>query len=292
MVTIGVFQLLPGKTAADDGDVIRQALWEVDFAESRGWDSVWITEHHLSGFGLIGAPSVYAAAVAQRTARIRIGFGVAVVPLHHPLRLAEEITWLDHLSGGRVVVGTGPGFSAGEFAAFGVPLEERHARHEEGLAIIRRALEHDVRPRPLTPGGPQFFRASSSEASLRRAAKDGTPILFGTKPLAELADRLRVYREVRTAMGIDDERIAREIAEMYVLRRICIAPTDAEAIALMRDADPEQDLATACCGSIETVRKNLDELEALGLRRIIGWFHFGNMPYDAVQRSMEALTSS
>jgi alkanesulfonate monooxygenase SsuD/methylene tetrahydromethanopterin reductase-like flavin-dependent oxidoreductase (luciferase family) len=112
MMDIGVFQLLPRGRAATDRELVEQALWEVDFAEQHGFESVWVAEHHFSGYGSIGVPSVYAAGIAQRTRRIRIGYAVAVVPLHHPLRLAEEISWVDHLSEGRVVVGVGPGFSA------------------------------------------------------------------------------------------------------------------------------------------------------------------------------------
>jgi len=89
MMDVGVFQLLPRGRAATDREVIEQALWEVDFAERNGFESIWVTEHHFSGYGSIGVPSVYAAGVAQRTKRLRIGYGVAVVPLHHPLRLAE-----------------------------------------------------------------------------------------------------------------------------------------------------------------------------------------------------------
>ena len=102
---------VPKTTAAA---VIEESLWEIDFAERNGFESVWLAEHHLSGFGLVSAPSVFAAAIAARTTRMRIGYGVAVVPLHQPIRLAEEIAWLTHLSGGRVVVGVGPGFSGRE----------------------------------------------------------------------------------------------------------------------------------------------------------------------------------
>jgi alkanesulfonate monooxygenase SsuD/methylene tetrahydromethanopterin reductase-like flavin-dependent oxidoreductase (luciferase family) len=174
---IGIFQLLPAPEALSDREVIEQALWEVDCAEAGGFGSVWITEHHLSSFGLVGAPSVYAAAVAQRTQRVRIGYAIAVLPLHHPLRLAEEIAWVGHLSRGRLLVGVGPGFSPYEFDAFGVPLGERHARLEEGSAILRAALSGEpfsyagrfwsippvtLRPRPFQGCAPPFLRASSS----------------------------------------------------------------------------------------------------------------------------------
>src|SRR5258708_19664318 len=129
---IGIFQLLPAPEALADREVIEQALWEVDFAEANGFDSVWVAEHHLSSFGLVGAPSVLAAAVAQRTQRVRIGYAVAVLPLHHPLRLAEEIAWVDNLSRGRLMVAVGPGFSPYDFAAFHLPLPATPAPPPQG----------------------------------------------------------------------------------------------------------------------------------------------------------------
>src|SRR5689334_10322438 len=167
VMDIGVFQLLPRGRAATDREVVEQALWEVDFAERHGFESVWVTEHHFSGYGSIGVPSVYAAGIAQRTKRIRIGYAVAVIPLHHPLRLAEEISWVDHLSEGRLVVGVGPGFSPFEFGAFGVPVDERHARFLEGFDLLLRALGEPeinfqgrrlaIHPRPYTHPHPPFY---------------------------------------------------------------------------------------------------------------------------------------
>src|SRR5579864_3925597 len=167
---IGIFQLLPAPETVADREVIEQALWEVDCAEAGGFGSVWIAEHHLSPFGLVGPPSVYAAAIAQRTRRLRIGYAVAVLPLHHPLRLAEEIAWVGHLSAGRLLVGVGPGFSPYELGAFGVPLEE-------GIAILRAALSQpsfshagrcwnipqvSLRPRPFRGSSPLLLRAISA----------------------------------------------------------------------------------------------------------------------------------
>src|SRR2546423_13139276 len=88
VMDIGVFQLLPRGRAATDREVVEQALWEVDFAERQGFESVWVTEHHFAGFGLIGVPSVYAAGIAQRTRGIRIGYAGAGLPLDPPPRLA------------------------------------------------------------------------------------------------------------------------------------------------------------------------------------------------------------
>jgi alkanesulfonate monooxygenase SsuD/methylene tetrahydromethanopterin reductase-like flavin-dependent oxidoreductase (luciferase family) len=319
---IGVFQLLPRGRAATDREVIEQALWEVDFAEEHGFESVWVTEHHFSGYGSIGVPSVYAAGIAQRTRRLRIGYGVAVIPLHHPLRLAEEISWVDHLGEGRVVVGVGPGFSPFEFGGFGIPLDERHARFVEGFEVVRRALTEPeiifagrrlaIHPRPYTRPHPPFYWASTADESMRKAGAERMPILFGLASIAELAERIESYRAIRAEEGVSNDAIDREIGEMYVLRRICVAETDEEALrevqeplrwhremgihvhergeaintvpTLVDGSMTETD--GACFGSVATVIRQLGELHALGLRKVIGWFHFGNMSYESVRRSM------
>jgi alkanesulfonate monooxygenase SsuD/methylene tetrahydromethanopterin reductase-like flavin-dependent oxidoreductase (luciferase family) len=325
---IGIFQLLPRGRAATDREVVEQALWEVDFAEQHGFESVWVTEHHFSGYGSIGVPSVYAAGIAQRTRRIRIGYAVVVVPLHHPLRLAEEITWVDHLSEGRLAVGVGPGFSPFEFGAFGVPVNERHTRFVEGFDVQRRALAEPeimfegkrlaIRPRPYTRPHPRFYWASTAEESLRKAGAEGMPILFGTEPVAQLAEHLDRYRAIRSDAGISADAIDREIGEMYVLRRICIADTDEEALREARESlcwqreigarvhERGEPIVTLpkladglkteigdgeCFGSVATVTRKLEELRAIGLRKVIGWFHFGNMAYETVRRSMQLMAS-
>jgi len=325
---IGVFQLLPRGHAETDRELVAQALWEVDFAEQHGFESVWVTEHHFSGFGSIGVPSVYAAGIAQRTRKIRIGYGVAVVPLHHPLRLAEEISWVDHLSDGRVVVGVGPGFSPFEFGGFSVPVAERHARFIEGFETVRRALAEPevtfqgkrlaVRPRPYTRPHPPFYWASTSDQSLRKAGAEGMPLLFGLEPLAQLAERIERYRAFRSETGATTDAIEREIAQMYVLRRICIADADEAAIREAQEPlrwhremgmrvheqgeplitlpplapDPRTGMSDAeWFGSPATITRRLHELYALGVRKVIGWFHFGNMPHETVRRSMQLMAT-
>ncbi|HEY6323610.1 MAG TPA: LLM class flavin-dependent oxidoreductase [Thermoanaerobaculia bacterium] len=327
---IGIFQLLPAPEALSDREVIEQALWEVDCAEAGGFGSVWITEHHLSSFGLVGAPSVYAAAVAQRTQRVRIGYAIAVLPLHHPLRLAEEIAWVGHLSRGRLLVGVGPGFSPYEFGAFGVPLAERHARLEEGSAILRAALSGEpfsyagrfwsvppvtLRPRPFQGCAPPFLRASSSVESLREAARDGVPVMFGLAATAQIAERIAAYRACAADLGWPAAEIDRQVAEFRVLRRVVLATGDDEALAdarqalrweartarrVHREADGA-DAATAATaaksaevagglvGTPRTVLRELAALRELGIRHVIAWLNFGDLPFAKVRRSMELL---
>jgi hypothetical protein len=144
------------------------------------------------------------------------------------------------------------------------------------------------------------------------------PILFGLLPVPELAERLERYRAIRLAAGVSDDAINREIGEMYVLRRICVAASDEDALRDVQEPlrwhremsmrvhergepiDTVPMLAESSMikagdgewfGSATTVSRNLDELRALGLRKVIGWFHFGNMPHANVRRSMQLVAS-
>ena len=142
------------------------------------------------------------------------------------------------------------------------------------------------------------------------------PILFGLELVAQLTERLDRYRAIRSESGASNHAIDREIGEMYVLRRICLADTDAEAlrevqeplrwhremgvrvhergeaiVTLPTTADGSKIEVTEaeCFGNVATVTRRLEELRALGLRKVIGWFHFGNMPYESVRRSMQLM---
>jgi len=327
-MNVGLFQLMPAPDGISDETVVARALREAETAEARGLDSVWIAEHHLSSFGLASAPSVYAAAVAQRTRRIAIGYGVAVVALHHPVRLAEEIAWLTHLSRGRALVGLGAGFSPFEFGGYGVPVEERHDRFEEGSAIVRGLLgggpfEHrgrfwtvprvTLRPRPFAGAAPRFFRASSGDASLRAAAQNGDPLLLGLKTPAELGRSVARYRALRAARGIEASAIDAEVAEFRVLRRIVVSHDGDEVRRLARQAlawvertarqvhegiadavagEPAREIAGGCVGTPDEVVEALGEIEALGVDHVIAWTSFGDLAPDAADRSLDLLSSA
>jgi alkanesulfonate monooxygenase SsuD/methylene tetrahydromethanopterin reductase-like flavin-dependent oxidoreductase (luciferase family) len=333
---LGMFQLLPAPAGAPDSDVIAQALWEVDRAEAASFDSVWLAEHQASSFGLIGAPPVYAAALAQRTRRLKLGFAVAVVPLHHPLRLAEEIAWVDALSGGRALLAMGPGFSPFEFAAFDVPLAERHRRLAEGAAIVRAALtqpsfEHvgefwripltTLRPRPAADWSGRVFRACASVEAVRQAAHSGDLPMLGLKDQATLASLLAEYQRARLAVGIAARDVASEIAEIRVLRRITVAPDREDALHDCRSAlrweeeisrrvhelgdgtvegqllaeraaaggDGAQGIPGGCVGSPADVLGEMRALEGMGIRHVLAWLNFGNLPVAKVRRSLDLL---
>lgn len=115
-----------------------QILEQVQFEEELGFDAVWFGEHHYSGYSF-GSPPVIAMAAAGRTKKIRLGTGVSLIPLNHPIRLAEEYAMLDVLSGGRLEYGIGRGFLKYSHLIFGIDEDENHARYHEGTDIIVKA---------------------------------------------------------------------------------------------------------------------------------------------------------
>ena len=133
---LGLFLILPQPAGVSQAQVFASALEDAVLAEHLGFDGVWVTEHHGSAYGLAAAPSVIAAAIAARTERVAIGYAVNVTPLHNPLRLADEIATVDHLSGGRVIAGFGAGYSPVEYRHLGVAFADRHRRHRDAVAAV------------------------------------------------------------------------------------------------------------------------------------------------------------
>lgn len=173
-------------------DVYAATLEQTVHADRLGFDHVWFTEHHFLEDGYLPAFQPLAGAIAARTESIRISTDIALLPLYHPIRLAEEMAVLDHLSNGRMELGIGMGYVPEEFAAFGVPLKNRVSMTEEGIDILRLAWSDgpfdyrgrrydlsgiDVHPKPVQPGGPPLWIAAMSEAGANRAARFGTNLL-------------------------------------------------------------------------------------------------------------------
>src|SRR5438128_2715859 len=116
---------------------IDEVIAEAQLAEASGFDSCFFGEHHQDGDGFLPSPLIVATAVAARTRRLRVGTSVILLPLHHPVRVAEDVITLDLVSRGRVVLGVGIGYQPTDFSAFAVPMEDRVALFEEGVEILR-----------------------------------------------------------------------------------------------------------------------------------------------------------
>lgn len=169
-------------------DLYAEQLRQVELAEDLGYDHIWLTEHHFAEDGYSPALFPLAAAIAARTSRIRIGTYLLLLPLHHPLEVAENAATVDVLSGGRFDLGVGLGYVPREFAGFGISRSERAARMEDGIAIIRGAWTQDdfaysgrhfqlsqinLTPRPVQAPHPPIWIGALGPKGLERAARLG-----------------------------------------------------------------------------------------------------------------------
>lgn len=177
------------RTAPDIGaphDALYGAALEMSaWADRLGLDSAVVSEHHFTEDGYLPSPLLLAAAIAGRTERIAITIAALLAPLHDPLRLAEDLAVLDHVSRGRCAIVLGLGYRPEEFTALGVDRSKRGALLEAavhemraawaGEEIERNGVTVRVGPRPYTTGGPMLFIGGSAAVSARRAARLGLP---------------------------------------------------------------------------------------------------------------------
>ena len=193
-------------------DVYDATFEQTVLADSLGFDHVWFTEHHFLEDGYLPAFQPLAGAIAARTERIRISTDIALLPLYHPIRLAEELAVLDHISHGRIELGIGMGYVPKEFEAFGVPLKNRVSMTEEGIELLRGAWSDgpfsfdgkryrvsavDVHPKPVQQGGPPLWIAAMSTAGAQRAARFDTHLL----PQGKRSEVLDPYRQAVSDRG-------------------------------------------------------------------------------------------
>src|SRR5262245_52373702 len=206
----GLFFLMQRDEAWSERAVYESALEQMLAAESLGYHSVWLAEHHFNDYGLCPAPPVLAAHVAARTTTLRLGMGVSLLPLHHPVDLAEQLAVLDMVSGGRLDVGIGRGGTLQDYQTFQSERDDARPRTEEGIALMRQcwsgqpfdfqgrfhsAERLHVRPSPVQKPHPPVFIAANSEDSVRSAARLGLPTLSSFfVPVEEIVRRREIYR--------------------------------------------------------------------------------------------------
>jgi alkanesulfonate monooxygenase SsuD/methylene tetrahydromethanopterin reductase-like flavin-dependent oxidoreductase (luciferase family) len=218
-VKFGVQNLFPAE-GTDDHHVLREALEDITIADELGFDSVWLTEHHFSRYGLLGNPMVFGAAVAQATKQIQIGTAVVVLPFHNPLRLAEDAATLDIISGGRLELGVGRGYQPKEFKGFGIDPASSKQRYAEVVDILKLAWSGEafsysgeyytvddvaVSPKPVRPGGPPIRHAVVSPASFPERGLLGDHIITSPTfaPLARMKKNFGAYRDGLVQGGYD-----------------------------------------------------------------------------------------
>ena len=249
--TFFFFQAAPGYTHAD---IIHRELEQIEWTEELGFDEVWFTEHHFIDYGLSVDPSSLAAAAAARTRRVRIGLAAAILPFHHPLRLAEQMALVDIISNGRLDVGVGRGNRPAEFAGYRVPQIESRDRFDETVEIMRLAWTQerfsfhgrffdygDVRviPKPLQRPHPPIYQVCVSKDGIENTALRGWPMLNSvlTGPVDQLVGNRDTYVAALQKAGRDEPEIASLLRRWGVSRQIYVADTDARALEEAKAAE-------------------------------------------------------
>jgi alkanesulfonate monooxygenase SsuD/methylene tetrahydromethanopterin reductase-like flavin-dependent oxidoreductase (luciferase family) len=232
------FQCPPGQSEAG---AFAESFAQVDAAEAWGLDVMWLAELHVApGQSVLAAPLTIAAAIAARTKRIKIGTAVQVLPLCHPLQLAEEAATVDHISHGRLIFGVGRSGFPRVYQAYGVSYAESRERFVEVLEILKRAWTqerfsfdgkyyhfHDVCmvPKPYQQPYPEIRVAATSPDTYPANGEQGNPIFCATRlgDLSELGPNLAAYREAWAAAGHPGN------GQVFLRVPVYVAPTEQRA---------------------------------------------------------------
>src|SRR6266571_3122812 len=194
----------------DDHAVIEDTLQQCILADEVGFDAVWFVEHHfLTSFSMSPCPEVMFGALSRLTKRIRLGFGVVILPYHHPVRVAERIAMVDHLSNGRVDFGTG---RSAAYEQTGLGIDPRNGREmwEESLEMIPKIWDsqffewegkywnvplREVLPKPFQQPHPPIWLAALQPATYAIAAEKGIGVLaLGVVAPSVLQEHIQTYK--------------------------------------------------------------------------------------------------
>ena len=211
----GLFYQLPAAPEQNAAQRYAETLDQIVLGEALGFDTAWLAEmHFIPAYSVLPSPLVLAAAVAARTQRIRVGTAVVLLPLHDPLRCAEDAAMVDVLSKGRLELGIGRGGIPEHFRGFGIRMRQRTDRFHEALQVLTRAwadspltfdgeyFHYDtinVVPKPVQRPGPRLRMAANSLESMEYAGREGLAVMVSPAqmPRALLREALARYRELR-----------------------------------------------------------------------------------------------
>jgi alkanesulfonate monooxygenase SsuD/methylene tetrahydromethanopterin reductase-like flavin-dependent oxidoreductase (luciferase family) len=317
----------------DRGDPSLQAFYEsrlkvIEAYDRAGFYAYHVAEHHSTPLGLAPSPTVFLSAIAQRTRRLRFGPLVYALPLHHPVRLIEEICMLDQLSGGRLDIGFGRGSAPMEIAFYGQDPKKAHSVYAEALEIILQGLTDGkvdfqgeffsfknipLAVEPLQKPHPPIWYGVHSVDSAERAARRCLNIV-SLDPASETRSFTDRYRQVWRQTGNDGN----PMPKLGISRFIVIADNDEEALRAARRAysvwhrsfyhlyrlggtapahprPPEFDAmmqrGLAVAGRPETVCAFLKrEVKESAASYLVGQFAFGDLTMSECLRSVNLFT--
>lgn len=300
-------------------ELYAQVQSQARLADTLGYDTFFVAEHHFHEYGAVPNPAVMLAALAQQTNRIRLGTAISILTFHHPLTVAENYAMVDALSGGRLVYGVGSGYLKHEFEGYRVTPAEKRDRFNEALEIVRRLLAGErVRHKgqyyqiddvqlqvpPSQPDGPPTYVAILAKEGAYHVGRQGNRII--SVPYAsvdhfnEVGDLVASYRKGRQEAGqpedaddsvfcfhchvADDAAQARQNAEgpfdLYVRTRLYAKSQTYDDIL-------KSDLGLF--GSVEQVTEKLVQLHKWGINHVMLLQNFGLMAPELVERSMRKI---
>ena len=211
---IGLFLEFDRREGQSQADVFTEAMRQVDLAEELGLHSVWLAEHHFRPTSsVLSAPIVVASAIAGRTKRIAMGIAVYVLPLNNPVRIAEEVATLDHLSCGRFELGVGRSGFDEAYSGYNIAYSESRDRFQECLDIIVKAWTNDelnyegeyysfhnvrVTPKPYQQPHPPIRMATTATDTGHRIGRMGLPIFVGLRG-TDIDDLIQLLKDYRHA---------------------------------------------------------------------------------------------
>jgi alkanesulfonate monooxygenase SsuD/methylene tetrahydromethanopterin reductase-like flavin-dependent oxidoreductase (luciferase family) len=273
-----------------DHAVYADELRLADLAEPLGFDSIWGVEHHFTDYTMCPDVLEFLTYMAGRTRRVQLGSMVVVLPWHDPVRVAEQVSMLDTMSGGRLVFGIGRGLGRVEFEGFRVPMEESRGRFIESAEMILRGLEQGyceydgtfvkqprkaIRPRPNRTFKGRTYAAAVSPESMRIMAELGVGILIiPQKPWDIVREELAQYR---TAY--------REVNGTDPLPTVCAGWTFCDP-----DAGRAREMAVRYIGGYwDSVLRHY-ELAKDHLKHTKGYEYYGRMSEIAAEHGTDALS--
>jgi alkanesulfonate monooxygenase SsuD/methylene tetrahydromethanopterin reductase-like flavin-dependent oxidoreductase (luciferase family) len=316
-VEIGLFTEFEWRQGVDEAQAFDESLTLTTVAEDLGYDAVWLAELHFQKErSVLSSPLVVGATIAGRTKRVKIGFAVQVLPLIHPLRLAEDVATLDQVSKGRLDFGVGRSGLPEHYTGFSIPYDESQERFDETLEILLKAWTeerftyegkyfqfHNVCavPKPYQKPHPPLRVAATSEESYAAVGRRGLPIFLAvrTSSISDLESYVGAYHaawreaghpgrgEVAAILPVyvaETDRQAREETEASAMHffhsvgaALAAGPRHATGERLRRLTFDEVSKDFAVYGSAERVADRIEELrEVIGFTKLAVWMNVGS----------------
>lgn len=248
-MTFGVLMLNTIPPWKTDAEELRDEFEQIKLADELGFHSAWVAEHNSNKYGAVASAQVYLAAAAVQTKRIKIGSAVVRLPLHQPVKLAEDLSLVDVLSNGRLYVGVGKGYDPNEYAGYNVDFELKDEMYREALDIMEAAFKNDkishsgkfynlknvtTYPRPIQKSGPPIFvMVSKSDSTMIEAAKRGYSFIlnhYNQIDYDHAKRKIALYQETALAAGFSQAYIDEVIQRSGKTAFVYVAETMEQAI--------------------------------------------------------------